>query len=208
MSSLFGKKVPVRDQLRQHKRNIDRAVRDIERERIKFKNQETQIMNEIKQLAKKNQMASCKIMAKDLVRTRAFAERMLKMKASLQTIGLRLQTLKSSEQLTATMAGVGKAMSQMNAHMNVPGLQAVMRDFEKQNVMMDSKQEMIGDTLDDMFEAEDEEENAGEVVESVLAELGISATDGYAAAPTNTMQTAVTGDQLAARFDDLDKQFK
>ncbi len=171
---------------------------------MKFRNQETQIMNEIKQLAKKNQMASCKIMAKDLVRTRAFGERMLKMKANLQTVGLRLQTLKSSEQLTATMSGVGKAMSQMNAHMNVPGLQAVMRDFEKQNAMMDSKQEMVGDTLDDMFEAEDEEENAGEVVDSVLAELGISSTDGLAVAPQNIVgQTTVMEDDLAKRMGNL-----
>lgn len=37
-------------------------------------------------------------------------------------------------------------------------MQRIMMEFEKQNEMMDMKQEMMSDTMDDVFEGEGEEE--------------------------------------------------
>ncbi len=48
-------KLTPKEEARQNKRTVDRAVRHIERERQKLQNQETKILNEIKNLAKKNQ---------------------------------------------------------------------------------------------------------------------------------------------------------
>ena len=46
-----------------------------------------------------------------------------------------------------------------------------MMDFERENDMMDQRQEMMSDAIDDTFE--DEEEESDEIVDQVLDEIGI-----------------------------------
>lgn len=56
------------DRMRESKRKINRSVREIDRERTRLQAQEKKTIVEIKKLAKANQMASVKILAKDLIR--------------------------------------------------------------------------------------------------------------------------------------------
>jgi division protein CdvB (Snf7/Vps24/ESCRT-III family) len=45
----------------------------------------------------------------------------------------------------------------MNQTMNLPAMQAVMMEFQRQSEIMDMKEEMMEETMDDMFETEDNE---------------------------------------------------
>ena len=71
-------------------------------------------MSDIKKAAKDGQMAPARIMAKDLVRTRAYIKKMHKMKSHMEAVSLRLQTMSSSQQMAQCMKGVTKAMGMMN----------------------------------------------------------------------------------------------
>ena len=51
---------------------------------------------------------SCKIMAKDLVRTRRYVSKFYQMRTQLQAVSLRLQTLRSNEQMAVAMKGATK----------------------------------------------------------------------------------------------------
>lgn len=117
-----------------------------------------QLIMDIKKMAKQGQMGSVKIMAKDLVRTRSYIQKFHKMEASFRAISLRLATLKSTQAMAQAMQGATKAMMMMNQRMNLPQLQRIMMEFEKQNEKMEMKEEMMDDTLDDVFEADNEEE--------------------------------------------------
>jgi division protein CdvB (Snf7/Vps24/ESCRT-III family) len=55
--------------------------------------------------------------------------------------------------------------------MNLPAIQRIAMEFERENDMMDQRQEMMGDAVDDAFE--DEEEETDEIVNQVLDEIGI-----------------------------------
>ena len=46
----------------------------------------------------------------------------------------------------------------MNNKMNLPNLQKIMMEFEKESEIMDLKEETISDTLDDVLGEGDEEE--------------------------------------------------
>ena len=59
-------------------------------------------------------MGPAKIMAKDLVRTRAYIKKMHKMKSHMEAVSLRLQTMSSTQQMAQCMKGVTKAMGMMN----------------------------------------------------------------------------------------------
>lgn len=71
------------------------------------------------------------------------------------------------------MKGVTKAMGQMNRHMNLPSLQKIMQEFERQNEKMEMVTEVMGDAIDDALEGDAEEEETEELVNQVLDEIGI-----------------------------------
>ena len=56
--------------------------------------------------------------------------------------------------------------------MNLPALQRIAMEFERENDIMDQREEMMSDAIDDVSGLDDEEET-DEVVNQVLDEIGI-----------------------------------
>ena len=73
MAFLFAKPLSPAEQLKKHKREIDRAIRDLERERTKLQMQEKKIIAEIRKAAAQNQQVS-RLLTR---RRRAFSVHML-----------------------------------------------------------------------------------------------------------------------------------
>ena len=139
----------------------------------------------MKKLAKEGQMGAVRIMAKDLVRIRANITKFYKMKTELQAVNLKITTMKSHQQMAESMAGVTRIMGAMNKRMNLPAMQKIMMNFERENEKMDMKQEMMSDTMDDIFEGEDEEEETDQIVNQVLDEIGINLSSQLAETPSS-----------------------
>lgn len=64
MGNVFGRDKPLKEVLRENKRMISRAVRELDREKVSLEREEKRLTMEIKKAAKEQQMASVKIMAK------------------------------------------------------------------------------------------------------------------------------------------------
>ena len=64
MGNVFGRDKPLKEVLRENKRMINRAVRELDREKVALEREEKRLTMEIKKAAKEQQMASVKIMAK------------------------------------------------------------------------------------------------------------------------------------------------
>merc|ERR1711976_820684 len=71
------------------------------------------------------------------------------------------------------MKGVSTAMKKMNKTMNLPNIQKIMMEFEKQSEMMEIKGEMMDDVIDDALDDGETEEETDKIVGQVLGELGI-----------------------------------
>lgn len=82
-------------------------------------------------------------MAKDLVRTRAQVTKFYQMKCQMQAVGLRLQTIKSTQAMTEAMKGASRAMKSMNAQVNAASMAKILKEFEQESALMDDKQEMM-----------------------------------------------------------------
>lgn len=102
MEWLFGKRMTPDEMLRKNQRALNKAMRDLDREKMKMEQQEKKVIADIKKLAKEGQMDAVKIMALDLVRTRRYVKKFMLMKANIQAVSLKIQTLKSQN----TMAQV------------------------------------------------------------------------------------------------------
>ena len=59
MSFLFGKKKTPEEMLRQNQRALNKAMRDLDRERTQLENQEKKVIMDIKKMAKMGQMVMC-----------------------------------------------------------------------------------------------------------------------------------------------------
>ncbi|CAJ0855120.1 9843_t:CDS:2 [Entrophospora sp. SA101] len=180
------------EMLREHQRALQRAQREMDRERVKLEASEKKLIADIKKAAKENQMSACKIMAKDLVRTRRYAQKFQGMKAQLQAVSLRIQTLRSNQQMTEAMRGATKSM---NRQMNPPAMQKIMMEFEKESEMMDMKEEVMNDVIDDTMAEEDDEEETEMIVNQVLDEIGITLDQSLVDAPT-TIEKAKTNERV------------
>ncbi|OAQ79023.1 SNF7 family protein [Purpureocillium lilacinum] len=219
----FGKRMTPAERLRKNQRMLDKAIRELDQTRVKLEKQEKTLIQQIKTSAKNGQMGACKIQAKDLVRTRRYIEKFFAMRSQLQKISLRLQTYRTNEQMMQAMKGATMALGSMNKSMNLPQLQRIAMEFERENDIMEQRQEMMDDAVDDAMDVGVEEEG-DEVVDQVLEEIGIDFNQALGETPTALGNSAVTegkvaqavgaggggggdpvDDDLQARFDSLKK---
>merc|ERR550517_303160 len=142
-------------------------------------------------MAKAGQMDAVKIMAKDLVRTRKAVKKFMLMKANIQAVSLKIQTLKSQNSMAQAMKGVTKAMMMMNKQMKLP-------EIQKQSEIMDMKEEMMNDVMDDAMGDEDDEEETDAIVTQVLDELGLQLGDQLSGvnAPSGSIATGAAGGKV------------
>ncbi|KAK1751884.1 Snf7-domain-containing protein [Echria macrotheca] len=213
----FGKRVTPAERLRRNQRLLDKAIRELDQQRVKLEKQEKTLVNQIRQSAEKGQMGPAKIQAKDLVRTRRYIEKFYSMRSNLQKISLRLQTHRSNEQMMQAMKGATMALGSMNRTMNLPSLQRIAMEFERENDIMEQRGEMMDDAIDDAMDVGIEEEG-DEVVERVLEEIGVDLSQSLGETPSGLQSNSVPegkiaqavgggggDDDLQARLDSLRK---
>ena len=122
----------------------------------------------------KGETESVMIIAKDLVRNRAAMKKFLKLGSQLESLGLRIETIKAQAGVTAALKGAAGAMSQLNRMVNVPQMQAIMMKFMQENEMMDMKSEMVDEQMDDLWDEEgDFEEETAQAYSQIFNEIGI-----------------------------------
>lgn len=168
-----------------NKRMISKAIRELDREKRQLEMNEKKLISDIKTMAKKGQMNSVKIMAKDLVRTRKYQSKFLEMKAHLQGVSLQLQTMKSTEAMCRAMKGVTKVMVNMNNKIKMPQMNQIMQEFMKENQQMEMTQEMMGEAMEEAME--DDEADEEQIVAQVLDEIGVELSETLGAAPTGAV---------------------
>ncbi|KAF2768971.1 vacuolar assembly/sorting protein [Teratosphaeria nubilosa] len=180
----FGKRMTPAERLRKHQRALEKTQRELDRERTKLEAQEKKLVQDIKKNARNNQMGAVKVQAKDLVRTRRYIQKFYQMRTQLQAISLRIQTVRSNEQMTQSLKGATTLLGSMNRQMNLPALQRIAMDFERENDIMDQRQEMMDEAIDDVTGLEEEEEEGEEVVNKVLDEIGVDLGQALGETPT------------------------
>ncbi|KAJ8607909.1 hypothetical protein MRB53_040005 [Persea americana] len=150
----FGKRMTPAERLRKHQRALEKTQRELDRERTKLENQEKKLVAEIKKNAKNGQMGAVKVQAKDLVRDKTVCLVHMNRCGTMLTRGI--QTVRSNEQMMQSMKGATQLLGSMNRQMNLPALQRIAMEFEKENDIMDQRQEMMDDAIDEVTGLEDE----------------------------------------------------
>lgn len=174
MSFLFGgapqtKKDPVRD----YQKDLRHATRSMEREDIKAAIQEKNLIASITKHAKEQRMDLCKIKAKELVRLRAHRSRLTTMKGHMATLAQQLSTVQGAKVMQETMAKTTHLLRNLNARLDAKAIHRMLMEYERQSATFSDGQEILEQTLDGMFEAEDEQSATDEAVSVIFDELGL-----------------------------------
>jgi len=207
MDALFGKPKDAKEVIRDQQRDLKRVQRELDRDRVQLERQEKEIMSQIKKAAKDGNTTQAKALAKNLIRVRNQQTKNLSVKGSISSIGHRVTTVQSQQVLAKGIGSATKAMAAGNKAMNLENLQKVAMEFDKQNQIMDMASEMFEEAIDGLDESEAEEETEN-VMNQILEEIGIDATQGLASAPAKALPTKVSqkqedGDELMARLEAL-----
>lgn len=157
--------------LKECQADIRQAVRDIERAQKDLVKKEEARQREIKDMARKGQMPTVRLMAKDIARMRATVAKFYSLRVELESVSSNLMLLTSTAAMADAMKTATRSMMRMNAVQPLPAMQKVLMRFAKEQDMLEMKQEAMNDAMSDAMDGDGVEED--EVVNKVLDELGI-----------------------------------
>lgn len=174
MAFLFGGGRPAnQDSLRDYQRKIANSARGMEREIIRQDAQESRLQKELLKCAQDSKIELATAKAKEMVRLRAHRARLYTMKEHMTGLAQQLQTVQSSAKMQETIAVTARMLQGLNARFDAPAVARMLADFEKQNVLMTNKQEIVEDTLDSAFEVDGETDATSDAVLDVLQGVGL-----------------------------------
>lgn len=163
--------------MRSQQRQLDREIRQIDGATAKAK-------AEVKRLAKKGDVKSAKILAREVVRSQKQKNRISTSKARMNSINMQLQHQLAMFKVTGSMQKSTEIMKLSNQLVKLPQVSKVMREMSAEMMKAGIMEEMMDDTLDSGILGEDEdelEEEAEGEVDKVLFEL----TDGKLGSTTS-----------------------
>jgi charged multivesicular body protein 2A len=174
MAFLFGGARPSgKDSLRDYQRRIAGSARGMAREIDRLDAQEKRLQRELTKCGAEGQLEMATTKAKEMVRLRAHRTRLYTMKGNMTGLAQQLQTVQSTSKIQETIALTAKMLQGLNARFDAPSVARMLAEFEKQNALIASKQELVEDTLDSAFEVDGELDATSEAVLDVLQEAGL-----------------------------------
>ncbi|RKP23792.1 Snf7-domain-containing protein [Syncephalis pseudoplumigaleata] len=179
-----------RQSIRAQERQLERQIRSIETEELKVK-------RTIKQAAGRKDTASCRMLAKELVRSRRQKTRLHTNKAHLSSINMQLQQQLAMLKMSGTLKQSTEVMRAVNRLVRVPELSAQMQAMSMEMMKAGVISEMMEDTMD-MLDDEELEDEADEEVEKVLFEVTNGKLGEAGAMPAEHIATATPAEAAAA----------
>lgn len=164
---------PVKEQIRDQKRSVDRSKRSLEREQKKLEREKKKMLNEIKKMAQKGQTTGAKMMAKDIVRCTNQIKKLEQFVGQLTAVSMRISSCSTLNELGDAMNNATKAMTMVSNKLDAKKIANMAKILAKEDMKLDMKSDMMQDALDSIGESMDNEEEQEELYNQVLAEAGV-----------------------------------
>lgn len=187
MDFFFGKPKTLEDKVKEHRKLIIQAKRELGKESSHLQREEPKLKNDVRTQAKKGTKRSIERAAKSLVRNRAQVERIHGMIHRLEDFNEMLRTVKNQELMVKSMVNLTRLMVQMDQMVSLPAFSDVVVVMRQQTDDLNQKQDLIDSTMDKMFEDTDPDQmETTDIVNSVMHELGISLENSLVETPSHT----------------------
>ncbi|KAI9634283.1 Snf7-domain-containing protein [Dioszegia hungarica] len=162
------------EKVRAWQQKLRQEERQLEREALNLDRQTQKSRSELKILAKKGDVKSARILAREVVRANKQKDRLMSSQARMKSIQMQLQHQLSMVKVTGAFQKSTEIMKTTNQLIKLPQLNATMREMSMEMMKSGIMEEMMEETLDSVNDDEELEQEADEEVDKVLFEL----TDG------------------------------
>ncbi|KAL4560855.1 hypothetical protein LXL04_033010 [Taraxacum kok-saghyz] len=150
--------------LRQECRNIDRQIRDIQRE-------EKIVQKAIREAAKRNDMNSARSLAMEIVRSKKTVNRLYENKAQLNSISMHLGESVAIARTVGHLSKSAEVMKIVNDLMKAPEMAVTMQEFSKEMIKAGVIEQMVNDVVDSALDSDVMEDEIEEEVDKVLTSI-------------------------------------
>lgn len=179
------KKPTVKEQMKANERVLRKTGRDVERDRRELEREEKRLELEIKRLAKSPaNKDAVKMLAKQLVQIRKQKTRTYAANSRISSVSAQQKAMHANVKLADAMGTTTKTMANMNKILKPEDVAKNMRDFEMASAKLGMTEEVVNDTLDEIFDESGDEEEGDAIVNQVLDEIGIEIGAKVAGAPS------------------------
>ena len=184
--------------LDENKNAIRSSIREITREQRQVDRRRREVESKIKKSAKEGRVVSflkdfedqgeVRIFAKDLVRIKKANEKFEIAKANLEGIRIQLLTASGQEAITSAMKGACATYKSLNRLLDPTAIQRIMSEYSKASM----RQEILQELIDSVADNPEDEVEGDELVDQVLAEIGIEQIGDVKSAPANDVSNPVS----------------
>ncbi|XP_046701278.1 charged multivesicular body protein 2Ba isoform X3 [Silurus meridionalis] len=196
--------------IKEQTKDLRGTQRQISRDRAALEKQEKQMEMEIRKMAKAGNRDACKILAKQLVQLRKQKNRTYSVSSKVTSMSTQTKVMNSQMKMAGAMSATAKTMQAVNKKMDPKKTLQTMQDFQKENLKMGMTEDMINDTLDEIFIESGDEEESQDIVNQVLDEIGIEISGKMVRAPSAGKNLPSASKTKAATIsdEDIERQLK
>ena len=164
---------PVKEQIRDQKRAVDRSKRNLQREQKKLEREKKKMLGEIKKMAAKGQTTGAKMLARDIVRSTNQIKKLDQFVGQLTAVSMRISSCSTLNELGDAMSNAAKAMTLVSNKLDPKKMQQMAKIMAKEDFKLDMISDMMGEAMDSVGESMGNEEEEEELYNQVLAEAGV-----------------------------------
>lgn len=168
--SIFRREDP-KELVRKWKGTLRTEIRRIDREMNSLVLEQKKAKSMVKEAAKRGDVASAKLLAKEIVRLRGAVARMASNKASMLALSNQMTETLALSKAAGTIKASTSVMTSMNNLTKVPQLQKTIKDMAREMERSGYIQEMVVDAIDMAVDDEGVEEEVDSAVDAVLQEI-------------------------------------
>ncbi|KAF5094502.1 hypothetical protein D0Z00_003511 [Geotrichum galactomycetum] len=160
------------EQKRKVKAQIRRNQRELDKQLTGLQTTEQKTKTMIKAAAKRNDMKSARLLAREVFRAKKQKERLHRSKAQLNSVSLQVDEAFALRKIEGTMKSSTLIMKEVSNLVKLPELMGTMNALSQELMKAGIIEEMVSDTLDTLDETEmfEDEEAEGEV-DAILSEI-------------------------------------
>lgn len=194
LSNLFSKK--PEEVAKEWIRNLRREQRQVELQINKIQREQNKVKVAMKQAAKKDDTASLRILARELVHSKKAVSRLYAAKAKMNSVSMELQHQIAQMKMVGAMQKSTEVMHNMNELVRIPEVNRTMRELSREMERAGMMDEMVNDTIDDVLNDDisdsELEDEVHKVIEEIMAQQMKNGAVGTSKLPSQKVQTGTT----------------
>lgn len=186
----------IKTTLRKNSRNIDKSLRDLSV--LQAKTQQL-----IKKAAKKNDIKTVKLYAKELYGINKQYSRIYTSKAQLDSVGMKIEEAFRMRTLSNQVADTTGLMREVNSLVKLPQIQSTMIELERELMKAGIMGEMIDDSMESIQTVDDEmDEEIDEEVNKIIEQYTNEKFEKVNHVPTAELPTNVEEEVPEEKIDE------